>query len=42
MNEADSNSDDSDDIARGKTIAVNETGCKELQRYERMLAEDSL
>ena len=42
MNEADSDSDNSDDIARGKAIVVNETGCKELRRYERMLAEDSL
>jgi hypothetical protein len=38
----DSDSDDSDDRAWGKAIAVNEIGCKELQRYKRMLAEDSL
>ena len=42
MNETDSDSGDSDDIAR-RTIAraVNEIGCKELRRYKRMLAEDS-
>jgi hypothetical protein len=42
LNEADSDSDNSDDIAR-RTIAraVNEIGCNELRRYERMLAEDS-
>jgi hypothetical protein len=36
LNEADSDSDDSDDIVRGKAIAVNEIGCKELRRYERI------
>ena len=43
MNEADSDNRQADGITRGRiAITVNEIGCEELQRYERMLAEDSM